>query len=1069
MALESFSVESLFDTLIADGISSFEGGGDISIVEFAEEFIFNGKNQLYPPQRAILKAFYGEELSEDEKDTLEYWTELDRTTYVPGRNYRHLVLEAGRRSGKCLALDSLIYTDRGLLRAGDLVDANGPEWQDIDLTVALPRSQRAKAIKGYNNGIDRTRRITTAAGYEINATHKHRIKVLSTNGKVEWKYFRELEVGDIACIERNIDLWPNYEVDITQEIIQAKNTFSKRIRRKGTSNYPSTFNKDWGYVLGLLAGDGTWNSQFCQLTGDRQDLEFYLPILETTFEGAEVDISDFQTRTPRLTFDNSQLKEVFKQLGYSTNSRNGKKVPWVIMRSPKAVVASFLSGLFDTDGSAEKEGKSITFSTASRQLAIEVQLLLLNFGIVSKRKEKLIKGKVYQNLTLVGLKSRRIFAKEIGFRLPRKQKLLLQSLETPVKEGGTLESIPFQHQWVHDIKSSLKTNYGEFLGKTGVGGFKGRAPSGKAYKSELKKIFGNSWKEGCLENLTYNRIANFFEWVQNHPEVGIESHPSFTHFKDIYELDYYYDPITEIKEEETATVDLSVPGPETYTAAGFTSHNTTIISILVLYEFYKLISLENPAAHYGLLPNSPIAIFVISQSQEQVKETLFAQIRGYAEGSDYFKGLTNSGKIEVLTAEIRCPKKNILLAAKHTNSKSLVGYSIKTLVLDEASRFEIDEFGNSKADLIWSNVGKGVQTFGKEGHKIAISSAWEPGDYIEKLYGMSQRDISSLGFRLRTWDVNLNPNMSEEMIKSSEEYIKDPLAAATEFEGIRNAKQGTFMIPDNVRKCFTGRSCLDATQIPLDVTNDLGDVRHYVGVNVSRLEPLIQGVSYAHCDYGVKKDAASFSVVSAKQLEDGRWGIQVDGIMMWKPFLDRDKNNQAIRRIVSFINAEEIMLRVCKARRVTLMTFDSFQSEHAVQTLHQSGIRTDLMSTSNQSQLLYFSVTKNLIDSGLLILPQDSHWSTTIEAEFCNLIQIPSTGRIDHTKSSTKDAADSIVNAVYNCYINMSKVGLVGAQGPGLSTIKSKSRENIANYQTHFPNIGGGVSRLRRAKENRLM
>jgi hypothetical protein len=499
--------------------------------------------------------------------------------------------------------------------------------------------------------------------------------------------------------------------------------------------------------------------------------------------------------------------------------------------------------------------------------------------------------------------------------------------------------------------------------------------------------------------------------------------------------------------------------------SGRRSSKTTLISIIVLYEFYKLVSLDNPSQHYGLLPNSPIAIFVISQSLEQVKETLFAQIKGYCEGSDYFKGLILAGKIEVLQQEIRCPSKNILLAAKHTNSKSLVGYSIKVLVLDEAARFEIDEFGNSKADLIWSNVGKGCSTFGKDGHKIAISSAWENGDYIERLYDVAQRDRSILAFRLRTWDVNLNPNMSEEVIKSSEDYIKDPLAAAREYEGIRTAKQGSFMIAENVSRCFTGISAVDATQIPLDMKNEEGEVRHYVGVQITRMEHLGTGQSFAHCDYGVKKDSAAFAVVRPIQLPDGKWAIQVDAIMAWKPYIDRDRNNKGIQRVVSFLNAEEIMLEVCRARKVMKMSFDSYNSEYSIQKLHMAGISTEQMSVSNQAQLLYYSVAKTLIDQELLILPRDSHWSTTAEAEFTNLIQIPSTGRIDHPSNSSKDISDAVVNAVYNCYIHMAKSGLMSAIAGGVATIGSQARGKVAQSQgRNVIKLGSGVARLRAAK-----
>lgn len=479
--------------------------------------------------------------------------------------------------------------------------------------------------------------------------------------------------------------------------------------------------------------------------------------------------------------------------------------------------------------------------------------------------------------------------------------------------------------------------------------------------------------------------------------------------------------------------------------SGRRGSKSTICSIISLYELYKLISLPSPAQHYGLLPNSPIAIFVISQSLDQVKETLFAAIKGYAEGSQYFKGLVKSGKIEILSTEIRCSEKNVGIYAKHTNSKSLVGYSIKCLILDEAARFEIDEFGHSKADEIWQNVGRATRTFGKEGRKVAISSAWEPGDYIEILYGVAERDTSTIGFRLKTWDLNLNPNLSETSLKSSEDYIKDPLLAALEYEGIRNSKQGSFFIPDHVKNSFTGTSILDAREIKIDIKNAEGDLRHYVGVEIDRLVAVNSGHSFAHCDYGVKKDSAAFAVVRPFQREDGKWVIQVDGILRWKPFLDRDKNNKGIRRVVSFLNAENKIIQVCKARRVMLMSFDSFQSEHTIQKLHTQGITTKEMKTSTQMQLTYYSITKTLMSQGLLILPKDSIWSSALEGELLGIFQIPSTGKIDHSKAG-KDLCDALTNSVYNCYLHMAKSGLMSAMAGGIATIGSETQKKLDRY-----------------------
>ena len=85
-----------FDTALDISLSQI--GNSIGIVDFAENIIFNETEKLYPPQRAILKAFYGEPLEEDELLLLYDWKvdEYSRTTWLEGRQYTNLVLEAGR-------------------------------------------------------------------------------------------------------------------------------------------------------------------------------------------------------------------------------------------------------------------------------------------------------------------------------------------------------------------------------------------------------------------------------------------------------------------------------------------------------------------------------------------------------------------------------------------------------------------------------------------------------------------------------------------------------------------------------------------------------------------------------------------------------------------------------------------------------------------------------------------------------------------------------------------------------------------------------------------------------------
>src|SRR5207253_4482471 len=95
-----------------------------------------------------------------------------------------------------------------------------------------------------------------------------------------------------------------------------------------------------------------------------------------------------------------------------------KDVPVAILRSPKSVVAAFLRAYYDCDGYAGSAG--VILSTSSESMSKTVQLLLLNFGILSRR--RLNKDGCWHVHTTGSSAAK--FLTEIGFGLERKQKAL---------------------------------------------------------------------------------------------------------------------------------------------------------------------------------------------------------------------------------------------------------------------------------------------------------------------------------------------------------------------------------------------------------------------------------------------------------------------------------------------------------------------------------------------------------------------------------------------------------------------------------------------------------------------
>src|SRR5918999_5969483 len=101
----------------------------------------------------------------------------------------------------CLTADTLITTDRGLTRPGELGDVWGERWQDLDATVSTDEGPR-QATRFFINGEEPTRLITTEGGYTIQGTLAHRIKVVEPEtGSWVWKRMADVQPDDLVPIQ----------------------------------------------------------------------------------------------------------------------------------------------------------------------------------------------------------------------------------------------------------------------------------------------------------------------------------------------------------------------------------------------------------------------------------------------------------------------------------------------------------------------------------------------------------------------------------------------------------------------------------------------------------------------------------------------------------------------------------------------------------------------------------------------------------------------------------------------------------------------------------------------------
>jgi hypothetical protein len=440
---------------------------------------------------------------------------------------------------------------------------------------------------------------------------------------------------------------------------------------------------------------------------------------------------------------------------------------------------------------------------------------------------------------------------------------------------------------------------------------------------------------------------------------------------------------------------------------GMRGTKTFVASIIVCYEIWKLMQLDDPATHFNLAKNSPIFIITVATTQQQSNDTVYGYTKARMEGSTYFQNLMNAKRLTVNESRIEFPEKRLTIIGGHSNQAGMVGKTSKLFVMDEAARFQ--ESGGEDAKSMYSNVGRSTVSFKDKGFKVVVSSAWSEGDIMEWLYDKANPHRPGqklLAFRLATWD--LNPNLTKEDLR--DQYDADEVAARRDHEGIR---------PGTVENFFTKKAILNCVKEgrPSAITYNkttrtVGD-RTYVEVALDKIETVEYPVySYAHCDPAIKRDSFTFACARPVKTPDGIV-VYVDAVLEWEP---KDLGRGVIYP-VHYQNVEDVILQVHKARNIRRLTFDHFNNTALLQSLYTKGIVTREANFSRAHQMDIYTAARRKFNAGMVVLPDDC---PKLVRELIH-IQLKNGVKIDHPKKNpdettgSKDLADSVISCIAMC------------------------------------------------------
>jgi intein/homing endonuclease len=270
--------------------------------------------------------------------------------------------------------------------------------------------------------------VTTKYGYSIEVTSEHLMKVIDEGGNYTDKKLEDISMDkDSMCIKLGSNLFPKTN-PIFEEFKVEKKTNYKDFR------LPKILDNDWAAFLGLFVAEGSvfkvkgrdtystvgfgFSKKDCQFIEEIDKL--FNRLFGDRF--SRVDTGEFIRYTINSVIFAEWLVTMLNIKGI--NKTNEIKIPSCIKNSSKEVQSVFLSWLFEGDGTIKFNGKGyrIQYSSKSKPLMNDLQVMLLNFGILVSLKYEYRKGypDKYYCLTIISYDCSSIFMNDIGFITDRK-------------------------------------------------------------------------------------------------------------------------------------------------------------------------------------------------------------------------------------------------------------------------------------------------------------------------------------------------------------------------------------------------------------------------------------------------------------------------------------------------------------------------------------------------------------------------------------------------------------------------------------------------------------------------
>lgn len=366
----------------------------------------DGLNFLFDKMGRFTQVESGEKLegdiSDDADEVIEEYDILAKTNKFAGRNLFGFdpvdSVCKGHRNGefwvhcgfsgelKCLTGSSYIYDHAKKCRRTiqDIFDSD-----DLPVVTALDRAGeslklvKTKASHIVQNGVRKVFELKLESGKKVTSTNNHKFYTL--NG---WKKLSDLKTGDWVAVPRKLDIQEPTSEFLDEEV----------------------------KIIGYLIGDGCISKGISFCVANKEIEEDFIECIESM--GYERGLSNPEVMNYRVYQDTrskktcnihlcrnsnnkslpiSTIRSLIERLGLYGSKARTKKIPNSFFGLSDRQTALLLGALWSTDGSTHignherydrpgnkiSERNDIKYYSISEQLCLDVQSLLLRFGIKS--------------------------------------------------------------------------------------------------------------------------------------------------------------------------------------------------------------------------------------------------------------------------------------------------------------------------------------------------------------------------------------------------------------------------------------------------------------------------------------------------------------------------------------------------------------------------------------------------------------------------------------------------------------------------------------------------------------